>query len=74
MSLNAVIAANRFGLGARPGELAQIARDPKAWLLSQVGQSQSTNMLSDGLLSSAQAFEALQSYQEARAAQRRTEA
>jgi uncharacterized protein (DUF1800 family) len=74
MSLNAVIAVNRFGLGARPGDLNQVAHDPKAWLLGQVGQSQSVNIQSDGLLSSAQAFEALQSYQEARAAQRRRDA
>ena len=71
MSLNAVIAANRFGLGARPGELSQIARDPKAWLMGQIGKSASTNIPANGLLSSAQAFEALQSYQQARAAQQR---
>jgi uncharacterized protein (DUF1800 family) len=72
MSLNAVIAANRFGLGARPGELTQIARDPKAWLMSQIGSATSTNLPADGLLTSAQAFEALQSYQQARAAQQRS--
>ena len=33
--LNAAIAANRFGLGARPGELARITR-PEAWLLDQL--------------------------------------
>lgn len=32
---NAAIAANRFGLGARPGELAQL-RDPRDWLLRQL--------------------------------------
>lgn len=74
MSLNAVIAANRFGLGARPGELTQIARDPKAWLLNQIGQTQSTTLRSDNLLSSAQAFEVLQDYQQARAAQQRNAA
>lgn len=74
MSLNAVIAANRFGLGARPGELTQIARDPKAWLLNQIGQTQSTTLRSDNLLSSAQAFEVLQGYQQARAAQQRNAA
>jgi uncharacterized protein (DUF1800 family) len=30
------IAANRFGLGARPGELAAIGADPRAWLLAQL--------------------------------------
>ena len=32
----AAIAANRFGLGARPGELAAVARDPQDWLLRQI--------------------------------------
>ncbi len=30
------IAANRFGLGARPGELPRIDRDPARWLLRQI--------------------------------------
>ncbi len=32
----AAIAASRFGLGARPGELGQAAADPRGWLLAQV--------------------------------------
>ena len=37
MSLqDAVIAANRFGLGARPGELRTIAGDPRGWLRAQL--------------------------------------
>jgi uncharacterized protein (DUF1800 family) len=32
----AAIAANRFGFGARPGELAAAAADPRGWLLAQV--------------------------------------
>lgn len=32
----AVIAASRFGLGARPGDLARIERNPHAWLLDQL--------------------------------------
>ena len=32
----AVIAANRFGLGARPGELPTIDRNPERWLLDQL--------------------------------------
>lgn len=35
---NAVIAANRFGLGARPDELEEIAHDPKEWVLAQLEQ------------------------------------
>ena len=37
MSLHeAAIAANRFGLGARPGELRAIAGDPRGWLRAQL--------------------------------------
>lgn len=36
MTLNAVMAANRFGLGARPGELQRAQGDPRGWLLKQV--------------------------------------
>jgi len=32
----AAIAANRFGLGARPGELAHIGNDPVGWLRAQL--------------------------------------
>jgi uncharacterized protein (DUF1800 family) len=32
----AFIAANRFGLGARPGELAEIAADPRGWVEQQL--------------------------------------
>jgi len=33
----AVIAANRFGLGAQPGELKRVARNPASWLMNQIG-------------------------------------
>lgn len=36
MSLHATVAVNRFGLGARPGEIAAVARDPRGWLLGQL--------------------------------------
>jgi uncharacterized protein (DUF1800 family) len=32
----AFIALNRFGLGARPGDVAAIAHDPRAWVMQQV--------------------------------------
>jgi uncharacterized protein (DUF1800 family) len=35
-TIAAVIAANRFGLGARPGELALIGGDAREWLRSQL--------------------------------------
>ena len=36
MSIESAIAANRFGLGARPGELKKLEEDPKAYLLAQL--------------------------------------
>ncbi|WP_256646583.1 DUF1800 domain-containing protein [Thermomonas paludicola] len=35
-----VSAANRFGLGARAGELQRIGNDPRGWLLAQLGVAQ----------------------------------
>jgi uncharacterized protein (DUF1800 family) len=35
MNRHAVIAVNRFGLGAAPGELAAAASDPRGWLATQ---------------------------------------
>jgi hypothetical protein len=34
----AAIAAHRFGLGPRPGELRTIAGDPRGWVKSQLGR------------------------------------
>lgn len=36
MNIDAAIAANRYGLGARPGELKQLDKDPRAALLAQL--------------------------------------
>lgn len=36
-SIEAFIAANRFGLGAGPDGLSRIAADPEGWLLGQLG-------------------------------------
>ncbi|HEY8518984.1 MAG TPA: DUF1800 domain-containing protein [Gammaproteobacteria bacterium] len=36
LSIEAAIAANRFGLGARPGDAARIGDDPRGWLLDQL--------------------------------------
>ena len=37
-ALDAAIAVARFGLGARPGELAQAGADPRGWLKSQIAR------------------------------------
>jgi uncharacterized protein (DUF1800 family) len=39
MTLDAVTAANRFGLGARPGELDRVRDDPRSWLKQQIAGS-----------------------------------
>jgi uncharacterized protein (DUF1800 family) len=36
LRLEAAIAANRFGLGARPGDAARIGRDARGWLAAQL--------------------------------------
>src|SRR5215470_3692206 len=36
MTLEGAIAAHRFGLGARPGEVERASRDPKNWLMTQL--------------------------------------
>ena len=36
MTLDAVVAANRFGLGARAGELERARGDARGWLQQQV--------------------------------------
>jgi uncharacterized protein (DUF1800 family) len=49
----AAIAANRFGLGARPGELAAIGSDPRGWLQAQL-RGGAPLLTADGLQSTAQ--------------------
>src|ERR1700743_2766751 len=36
MSLEGALAAHRFGLGARPGEIEAASGNPKAWLTNQL--------------------------------------
>ncbi len=38
VSRDAAIAATRFGIGARPGQLAHIAGDPHGWVRTQIGR------------------------------------
>jgi uncharacterized protein (DUF1800 family) len=35
--IHAFVATTRFGLGPRPGDLESVARDPRGWLLGQLG-------------------------------------
>jgi len=48
MNIESAIAVNRFGLGARPGELKKSEQDPEAYLLNQLqGPSRQPAYLSD---------------------------
>ncbi|MBV9726344.1 MAG: DUF1800 family protein, partial [Gammaproteobacteria bacterium] len=51
--ITAAIAANRFGLGARPGELALIGADARGWLRTQL-RAPPPSLADAELLSSAQ--------------------
>jgi uncharacterized protein (DUF1800 family) len=44
------IAANRFGMGARPGEIVEAASDPRGWLIQQI-RPDATKIEAGGLLS-----------------------
>ena len=48
MSLEGAIAVHRFGLGARPGEIEAASRDPKGWLVAQIGTEADQPVALDG--------------------------
>lgn len=58
-ALAAAIAANRFGLGARRGELNSIAGDPRGWLARNLGSDAAFAISASGLSNRSQAAEAL---------------
>lgn len=51
-----MIATNRFGLGARPGEAAAVASDPQGWLLAQLEGPRASVINDTGLVNSQQAL------------------
>ncbi len=53
MSLEGAIAVNRFGLGARPGEVAKASENPKLWLKSQIAPAPQPTPLEGGTYKSA---------------------
>jgi uncharacterized protein (DUF1800 family) len=69
----AIIATNRFGLGARPGEAKQAASDPRAWLKAQLVQGDSS-LDGQGLKPSDEALRAYYEFREARRKQQETDA
>ena len=52
MTTDAVLALNRFGVGARPGEVARIANDPRGWLAAQLSRPEAALIDDPALLSS----------------------
>ncbi len=66
MIIEAAIAANRFGLGARPGELARIGDDPRGWLATQISGARPIAAPLRALPSSAHVFQSFTELQEAR--------
>ena len=42
MSLEGALAAHRFGLGAKPGDIDKASADPKAWLLEQLRRGETS--------------------------------
>jgi uncharacterized protein (DUF1800 family) len=71
MTIDACIAANRFGLGATPGQLSAIGGDPKGWLLGQIARPQAALIGAQGLPDSAQAFRNFLDYAQTRREERR---
>ena len=72
VTVQAVIAANRFGLGARPGELDEISQDHEGWLLAQLGPD--ANAAGDSSPGSAEILREVQALQRARNEARRSDA
>ena len=62
-SREASIATRRFGLGARPGDLARIAADPRGWVAMALARPDAALIDDPILVSSAANFSALQDSQ-----------
>jgi uncharacterized protein (DUF1800 family) len=69
-AVNAAIAATRFGLGARPGEIEAASADPRAWLASQISP-EGADQPAGAFPSSADQIRTLRDYQQDVRAMRR---
>ncbi len=67
--LQAMIAVNRFGLGARPGEFQAALPDPRGWLLEQLVSPK----FDAGIGSTPSAFQAFQQLNEMKKQRKKTE-
>ena len=63
-SIEAFIAANRFGLGAKKSELSNISADPAGWLHAQLNPRYAKVSAYDGLPGTMAALEELKGYRE----------
>ena len=61
--LAAAIAVTRFGLGAKPGELAAVQSDPRGWLHDQIRPQQGADQPQPGAPSSTQRLLEFRQYQ-----------
>src|SRR5262252_2236096 len=68
LTQDAAIAANRFGLGARPRDAAAIGTDPKAWLEGQITAAKRATPKQAGTPESAQVLAKLRDLQAVRQA------
>jgi uncharacterized protein (DUF1800 family) len=59
---DAALALTRFGMGARPGEIGTVARDPKGWLAAQV-RPDGAPIPEGAFPTTAERVEAFQAYQ-----------
>ncbi len=65
---DAVIAVQRFGLGARPGDLQLIGNDPRGWLVAQLGPVPQPPAAFRDMPTAAERFVAFREMQQARRA------
>jgi uncharacterized protein (DUF1800 family) len=65
-TLDAAIALHRFGTGARPGDLARVADDPRAWLRAQYADPAAFRLRGDDLPDAEEAGGVLRAYLEQR--------
>lgn len=70
---DAVLALRRFGLGPRPGDVEQIAPDPRAALLAELAEPGVADLGGTELPGTADAYIAVRRDQQARQAERRTD-
>lgn len=71
MSQQAFVAAHRFGFGPRPGDLERLTRDPRGWVLAQVGDASLPKGLSTTRSSAAVAEASIEADREKRRAFRK---